>query len=866
MATTTWLIMLLLLLLSVEISRSYDKEKSISKTVSKEGRNVPKNTVFTYGPGDGDYVTPKPPKRICPLPCFCQMKRAYCDSSELKQLPRGLPSDTQYLNAKDNRIRKIKEARIGHMIDLQQVNMRGNLIRTIEPFAFRNMAEMRSLTLRDNKLRLLEPDTFKGLYSLEQLSLRNNRMRSIEHIFNGLTRLNLLSLGDNKIRMITDETFRTNVRLRVLDMHNNSISFIHRYSFMALPFLKYLILRDNPVKHVDLDFKLSYHLELIDFTNCKLKEVVQGLPLSIRDLRMSENRITELKDTDFKRTKKIRFLLLSENKIKKIQNNTFAKLWMLYDLHLSNNSIHAIPEKLPPSLHGFFAMNNSIHHVPDTVFQSNKNMEFLYLNHNKIKSVGQQGFNKLSNLRSLDLSSNEIHHLRPRTFGQSNTLELLDLSNNPIQEAEHNCFEGLENLHILQLSSVKGSSRIKPSIFKDTLNLLFLDLSNSSQLARHLAENSLILNYIGTVQDLNLMEDNLHGLPADFPNHFPQLKSIKLIGNPWHCDRSIFWLTVWLQNQSVEFFHQDKMICESPPEMKGRLIGSLQYSELPTVSPPNPDYKAVVDIMDIPFTHGKNVTIYIGGDGFNIRNDSIINISVTQEVDQQTTTEPSISTSTTTAKQPTTSIPLPVISKAELLKKFKKPSKKVVANHVVPPTKAGSSNEAYLSHKRRPIHHSARGFRVKQINGRLPLKDEQKTIHMVKETHKTQHLVTKPSPAQETVKLERREGHVTNSQLPWQHTVTQIPELGTSEPEQGTPRSKLGSIDPQLVTPEPVQQLVRKHMPHGGVKMRQINNGQSMIETTTDLADPDDGSGDIILTSNSLEETVEPSSGDEDSK
>ena len=60
--------------------------------------------------------------------------------------------------------------------------------------------------------------------------------------------------------------------------------------------------------------------------------------------------------------------------------------------------------------------------------------------------------------------------------------------------------------------------------FQDTKNLLFLDLSNSTAFVRHLAENPYVLDLLSSLEDLNLMHDDLYSLPETFPRHFPKLK------------------------------------------------------------------------------------------------------------------------------------------------------------------------------------------------------------------------------------------------------------------------------------------------------------------------------------------------------
>ena len=235
--------------------------------------------------------------------------------------------------------------------------------------------------------------------------------------------MTLLNLGSNRVQRITDLTFRRTSHLKVLDLHNNSISQISRNAFRYLPYLKYLVLRDNPLGTIDLDFKLSFHLELLDFTNCSLTEVPAGLPYSINDLRLSENKIKILKSHDFKSARKIRLLVLNKNEIEVVSPDAFARLWNLYDLYMSGNRIQNLPLKLPPSLHGLYANHNNISGIPSGVFSGrDSNLEFLFLKNNSIKHISRDAFRSLRKIRNIDLSWNRIRKIEPFTFrhtGQS---------------------------------------------------------------------------------------------------------------------------------------------------------------------------------------------------------------------------------------------------------------------------------------------------------------------------------------------------------------------------------------------------------------------------------------------------------------
>ncbi len=100
----------------------------------------------------------------------------------------------------------------------------------------------------------------------------------------------------------------------------------------------------------------------------------------------------------------------------------------------------------------------------------------------------------------------------------------------------------------------------------------------------------------------NQMQFNIYSL---------SLQMAKLIGNPWHCDRSIYWLTLWMQANQVQFFSPDHMTCASPPKLKGKRIVDLDPTILPRVKRPG-KVKPNVEPIDIPFHYGKgNFTVAV---------------------------------------------------------------------------------------------------------------------------------------------------------------------------------------------------------------------------------------------------------------
>ena len=521
----------------------------------------------------------------CPTMCLCHGTQTYCDNQGLAFVPRFQRKVT-VIYLRNNAIKRLRMTWFDNLPRLQHLLLKNNLISRIDRGTFINLTSLISLSLSENRLRRLPIETFYGLRRLRAVSLRDNRLTRIDNLFLDLTNVQLINIANNRIRRIGRRAFETNTRLTVLDAHNNSITSVHRRTFRYLPLLKFLVLRGNPIKTIAFDFRPNFHLELLDLANCRLRRVARGIPYSVRDLRMSENNITWIDRKDFRRTRQIQVLDLNQNRIGRIHRHGFAGLRVLINLYIGKNLIKSVPSNLPVSLRGLYANYNAIERVPRSLFATGTKLENLYLNNNKIGMVHGRAFDELHNLRSLDLNTNAISLFSQHTFCNLSKLDLLDLSNNPITRIEQDCFVGLHKLRIFQLASIRNDVPFaRLSLFKGMRNLQFLDMHDTPALTNDMERDAFYEDYLDTVTNLNLMGNKLRSLPSHFPAHFPSLRTIKLSGNPWHCDTSIYWLVKWVRNITVSFFAPEHITCETPPVLKGRRVMYLHKNELEVQSP-----------------------------------------------------------------------------------------------------------------------------------------------------------------------------------------------------------------------------------------------------------------------------------------
>ena len=544
----------------------------------------------------------------CPGSCHCVEERVYCDQLFLSEPPSSYPEGTEYLTLKHNKIRKLGRKVFRDLTKVQYLLLSDNKLDWIYPGAFQNMRSLLTLSLMTNNIKRLSPKAFTGLENLQVLTLRHNKLMNIHRLFKPLFSIRLLNLANNHIRKIKNKTFRYNRFLQYLDLRNNSINYIQKEAFFGLFLLKAVVVRHNLLKQVDLHFYPGKYLDFLDFSFCKLKQVPNGLPYRLGDLRLEHNRITEISNDTFNCTKHMNLLDLNNNEILNVDEEAFTQFESLHDLHMKGNHLNKIP-KVPKTIEGIFMNNNNIKNISEEDLSGLNKLAYLVLKNNDIEEIQPKMLKGVKKLKGLYLSNNKIMKISPMAFYNLNELEALDLSNNPVQVLAPFSFFGLENVRILRMSSV-GPKHADTRVFSDFKHLEFLDFSRSPELVDQFAKKPKSLKYFKSVEDLNFMEDNLNSLPSNFPEHFPMLRVAKLSGNPWHCDGSLLWLANWIRRAHIEFLYQDHVTCASPPELKGLRLSKLYLKDIPT---PEPTTENPFNInINITFRKSENSTHITG--------------------------------------------------------------------------------------------------------------------------------------------------------------------------------------------------------------------------------------------------------------
>ncbi|KAM8974307.1 decorin [Pelodytes ibericus] len=198
-------------------------------------------------------------------------------------------------------------------------------------------------------------------------------------------------------------------------------------------------------------FRCQCHLRVVQCSDIGLEQVPKDIPPDTTLLDLQNNKITEIKDDDFKKLKNLHALILVNNKIKSISPSAFASLTKLERLYLSKNNLKELPVNMPKTLQELRAHENMITKVKKSVFDGLNHMIVVELGTNPIESSGIekgafQGMKKLSYLRIADTNITSI----PK--GLPNSLTELHLDGNKLTKVDADSLNGLNNLAKLGLS------------------------------------------------------------------------------------------------------------------------------------------------------------------------------------------------------------------------------------------------------------------------------------------------------------------------------------------------------------------------------------------------------------------------------
>ncbi|XP_062981523.1 nephrocan-like [Elgaria multicarinata webbii] len=360
-----------------------------------------------------------------------------------------------------------------------------------------------------------------------------------------------------------------------------------------MPALEEFVLACSGTESVETNtFKTLEALRTLELWKNKLRHIPTSLPANLEVLKLGDNLISVLHESDFEGLKKLRVLDIQSNFILALSFHTFSSLSSLQSLTLDGNNMESVsgPFHLP-NLKYLSMENNKLQSFSVSFFTPLQNLLFLNLNgnlltnipsdlpkflqslkieRNQLKMLRFGDMKQLANLSELCLSENQLSSVDGLQFLSSltrlelagnklqiiplrlpATLQKIDCSNNLIEKIKAEEFQHLQGLKHLFLDNNILATFEDGALQKCTLlsnlalekNLLSsIPLRLPQMLARlDLKGNSIQrikeqeLTNLRHLQVLNLRNNKLSTLNYSLLKYLPRLRYLYLDGNPWNC-------------------------------------------------------------------------------------------------------------------------------------------------------------------------------------------------------------------------------------------------------------------------------------------------------------------------------------------
>ncbi|XP_053668610.1 carboxypeptidase N subunit 2-like [Anopheles marshallii] len=313
------------------------------------------------------------------------------------------------------------------------------------------------------------------------------------------------------------------------------------------------------ILRVDLSFnQLSGDALSSDVFRGQYNTADSSLLLSLDELDLASNVITQIQDNAFEHIVSLRHLSLARNPLGQITGTTARALAQLVNLERLDLSYATLTD------------------IDDTVFAEMHALRELYIQGNFFTTIPQAVYQLIS-----------LHHL--------------DLAENPIEVL--NFAQPLDQLVQLNISSMTVLHTIEIESFQNVKLLQTLTGRNNSALE---VFDLTVLQHISSLKELDLSQSNLKHLHTPLEDGTTEqqdknafkgaLEVLLLSENPWHCDCALQRVLNYVQFANLPDYDEvDETRCETPYILTSLHLSDLAYIEVcdqPDLDGPNsPGYE-----------------------------------------------------------------------------------------------------------------------------------------------------------------------------------------------------------------------------------------------------------------------------------
>ncbi|NXX56255.1 NEPN protein, partial [Scopus umbretta] len=388
-------------------------------------------------------------------------------------------------------------------------------------------------------------------FTTRRLYISHSKIKQLQITdFRRMSALEELVLSCSGTESIENNTFKALSTLKSLELYKNQLTQIPTFLPSGLEILK---LADNSINTLhESDFEGLMKLRVLDIRNNLITTLPPSAFSSLCNLQslILDGNSMESVSAPLK-LPMLKYLSMADNKLNSFPSNFFVSFQNLQFLSLSGNFLTKVPLDLPKSLLSLKLEKNQLKTIRLRDTKHLENLSEFFLSENQLTSI--DGAQLLPNLTTLELSKNQLHNLPPRLPSR---LQKLDCSNNLIQRVTAQDFQGLQDLKHLFLDN-NAVSMFEAGALQQCAQLSNLALEQNllisiplrqvnPRTADTLARLDLKGNDIEDVgeqelkdlrqlQVLNLRNNKISALDRKVLEYLPRLRHLYLDGNPWNC-------------------------------------------------------------------------------------------------------------------------------------------------------------------------------------------------------------------------------------------------------------------------------------------------------------------------------------------
>ncbi|XP_064078343.1 leucine-rich repeat neuronal protein 1-like [Macrobrachium nipponense] len=357
--------------------------------------------------------------------------------------------------------------------------------------------------------------------------------------------------------------------------------------------LQALNLRGNSIFNVLDSISQLNELQELDLSGNRIKSFGRGEMFQnmsrLSYLNIGKNSVSTIFHDNLRGPKALTHLILSNNKINYIEDEALIDLFNLQILDLEHNLLGSLYEEWFHGLGNLVALNlahNRIHNIPSSVFRALVSLQRLHLSGNRISIVDPRAFSGLVSLQVLKMEDNLLSRVPTTAFQSLPLLETLTLDQNPLTKLKPLDFSHLSVTRI-SLSQMPELVIIDAKAFYSLDNITYIQITENKKLTYI---DPRAFKDVDSLLELQLHKNNIQGLQKEMLQFLPEGTQMSLYDNPFRCDCNIRWIHNLISEKdgaNLTIIEPEHLVCETPPQLKHKLLKDLDINKIPKVCAPN---------------------------------------------------------------------------------------------------------------------------------------------------------------------------------------------------------------------------------------------------------------------------------------